>query len=1080
MPRLAVALFACLLLTAPAASAATWSPPERISEGAASGLNEAPAMGADGNGRIIVAWKDCPADQTCRIMSSTRTAAGNWTAPELIAQDPDNGLHAPVVAVSRAGDAAIAFTSCHGSMDCATELALRPRDEASFRPAVEVSARMWLDGGPAVVVTEEGEVTVAWEHIATGESYQTVRARTITPDESPDTAGETAGPIHTLSSFDTDGEQDAHPQLVVGEDGVVTAAWVRQFGSSEVMSARQLSTGAWTGDERIGLDDPAGWRELKPVLMSGSGDEVFIAYVRQRYDNMTNTTQGTLHLARRAGGSWATPVQLADYGSEAQNNFVAGASGAPGELGVLYSGFRYIEGADGGIRPVSDMNFIRRDPATGGWSEPVSVGITTDFSQPKMAMDDLGTATVVHQPLDPEGKHLPGLGVARITRDGDRSGTAVLSSGEQGDGFPAVATTPDGTAAVAWPAFEDQGVFVDASVIGPVAPKASFTVTPAAPVAGEAVTFKSTSTDEEGTIASHAWDLDDDGDFDDATGATAKATFGAGEHTVGLRVVDDGDRSSTAEQTFTVKPAPVTDPNTGGGGTGGGEAPSTPAGGTPPLTPAPVDPVGFVPGDRTDTEGRRTMPNVVGRDLAAAKALITRALLYADIKATSKIAKASSLPKRPGGGRWELGDVIAQTPAAKAAVTSATDQQAPVALTFWAGERNDRKRCDEIRAEVKGDDLAAAEQQLKAAGCKKPDYEYVASKKAAEVEVKKADKDGDVTVTVPADLAKLDLRVWVSGGPVVETSPGPGKNDFSLTAGQNNAIGLIVYDRANRPMRDARVRFDLHETGGRDLLRPTDASGVAYGVVSPQKRGVIHAFVEWADRKGEKLYGYAAITVLDRSREKEFTTLVGHTWRNDGSRFRFAGKSTKVLARAASLGNLWGALADALAGFGGRVAEIVRGAGAEAEKLITVARSFRISAQQLWAGQPTNGNFRAGELTRAGSGVWRLEPNGVVSAGGANVVAAGGANVVAAGGANLIGAAAANVVSAGGANVVSAGGANVLAVKGGHLISDNGLGLQAGQGDIVRLPDGARVVSAGGANVVAAGGANLIGAAAGN
>jgi hypothetical protein len=59
---------------------------------------------------------------------------------------------------------------------------------------------------------------------------------------------------------------------------------------------------------------------------------------------------------------------------------------------------------------------------------------------------------------------------------------------------------------------------------------------------GSTITFDSSgSSDPDGTIASRAWDLDDDGEFDDGTGATASQTFTTpGNHTVRLRVVDDG------------------------------------------------------------------------------------------------------------------------------------------------------------------------------------------------------------------------------------------------------------------------------------------------------------------------------------------------------------------------------------------------------------------------------------------------------------------------------------------------------------------------------------------------------------
>ena len=62
--------------------------------------------------------------------------------------------------------------------------------------------------------------------------------------------------------------------------------------------------------------------------------------------------------------------------------------------------------------------------------------------------------------------------------------------------------------------------------IGNRAPVAQFTFAPATPVAGDTVTFTSTSTDE-GSIKSQAWDFDGDGAFDDGTAATATHVFAA-------------------------------------------------------------------------------------------------------------------------------------------------------------------------------------------------------------------------------------------------------------------------------------------------------------------------------------------------------------------------------------------------------------------------------------------------------------------------------------------------------------------------------------------------------------------------
>jgi PKD repeat protein len=84
-------------------------------------------------------------------------------------------------------------------------------------------------------------------------------------------------------------------------------------------------------------------------------------------------------------------------------------------------------------------------------------------------------------------------------------------------------------------------------------PVAAFALTPVLPALGETVTFTSTSTDADGTIAALDWDLDGDGQFDDAQGLTAQWSFtAAGPHMVSLKATDDKGVATIAYQTVNV------------------------------------------------------------------------------------------------------------------------------------------------------------------------------------------------------------------------------------------------------------------------------------------------------------------------------------------------------------------------------------------------------------------------------------------------------------------------------------------------------------------------------------------------
>ena len=87
-------------------------------------------------------------------------------------------------------------------------------------------------------------------------------------------------------------------------------------------------------------------------------------------------------------------------------------------------------------------------------------------------------------------------------------------------------------------------------------PRAAFTTSPASPRAGDVVTLTSTSSDPEGPLESQRWDLDEDGQFDDAAGEAVFATFArAGTQAVGLRVADARGAASTAVDKLTVREA---------------------------------------------------------------------------------------------------------------------------------------------------------------------------------------------------------------------------------------------------------------------------------------------------------------------------------------------------------------------------------------------------------------------------------------------------------------------------------------------------------------------------------------------
>ena len=93
------------------------------------------------------------------------------------------------------------------------------------------------------------------------------------------------------------------------------------------------------------------------------------------------------------------------------------------------------------------------------------------------------------------------------------------------------------------------------------APQASFSVAPTAPLAGASITFTDTSSDGDGQVVARAWDLNNDGQFDDGTGTAAQRSFAtAGTYTVRMRATDDDGASAVASRDVVVTVAPPPPP----------------------------------------------------------------------------------------------------------------------------------------------------------------------------------------------------------------------------------------------------------------------------------------------------------------------------------------------------------------------------------------------------------------------------------------------------------------------------------------------------------------------------------------
>lgn len=90
-------------------------------------------------------------------------------------------------------------------------------------------------------------------------------------------------------------------------------------------------------------------------------------------------------------------------------------------------------------------------------------------------------------------------------------------------------------------------------------PNAAFTLTSTSAFVGDTITASSTSSDPDGPIARQDWDLDNDGQYDDANAGVVSAKFRrAGTYTLGLRVTDSQGATATSAGSIKVRRRPLT------------------------------------------------------------------------------------------------------------------------------------------------------------------------------------------------------------------------------------------------------------------------------------------------------------------------------------------------------------------------------------------------------------------------------------------------------------------------------------------------------------------------------------------
>jgi PKD repeat protein len=185
---------------------------------------------------------------------------------------------------------------------------------------------------------------------------------------------------------------------------------------------------------------------------------------------------------------------------------------------------------------------------------------------------------------------LAGEAVSFTPSVSDDENDAVTLEWRFGDGETAAGPSPrhaydsPGTYSVVLTATDEHGAVATrertVTVAADPGPVPGFGYTPQSPLTGDLVTFTSTSSTSQGAITNTDWDLDGDGEFDDASGEEVTWSFtSAGDQLIQMRVTQANGRQAVAFATVEVAERPAAPPPDGEP-TG-----STPAGSALPLTP---------------------------------------------------------------------------------------------------------------------------------------------------------------------------------------------------------------------------------------------------------------------------------------------------------------------------------------------------------------------------------------------------------------------------------------------------------------------------------------------------------------
>jgi hypothetical protein len=526
---LVIAAALCGGLTASAEAAPMWLAPVNLSE--AGFIGDSPQAAIDARGDVLAVWGG-DSGGNYAVQASVKPAGSAWQAPATLSEAGVDAGGAQV-AVDPAGDGVAVWEAVPPATTTHTiQAAVRSASTGAWSAPVTFATTGEVSE-PEIAVDSHGDAVAVWAALPVNPGPGFIQAAFRPAD------GTWSAPV-----LISPGNVAFRPHVIMDPGGNAVVTW---FGYDSVQSAVRLaSDGAWQQPVEVAA---IGLEAGGPVLaVDGLGD-VVTAW-------SSTTGSGSNHVVQAAtlpvGGTWQTPVEISEAGSDAGSPDVA--LDPAGAAVVTWSA---ATSAVLGSKSAVVQAAVR--PAGGAWQAPVDIseaGQEVDNPQlePKVALDPKGNAIAVWEGLDGENQVIQSA--VRTAESGDWQAPVNLSASEMQANDAQVAVDSRGNAVSIWE-LDSSGNHAIIQAAGyDAGPLIGGLEVPSTGTVGQPVSFSASPLAIWSALGETSWSF---GDNSSASGTNVTHVYtAAGAYKVTLNSVDALGNASSASATIAISPAHTT------------------------------------------------------------------------------------------------------------------------------------------------------------------------------------------------------------------------------------------------------------------------------------------------------------------------------------------------------------------------------------------------------------------------------------------------------------------------------------------------------------------------------------------